>query len=228
MAKPGRRSDYLAWVIDECDSNLEAKVIIPSVRWGGDIVRVRRFPVLRLRSLGDYAMNIAFQVCFTRQAKGADVIKLLKNAVLGQPVPPMVDPNMKPVEGAGFPQDIFEKLKFVVPVVIYLDNALAHLFNDLQEVVMRLFGGRVVLGPPGTPLGRPEVESNIHRTRKCFDLQLPGALGSGPKDPLRQSPIVRPRSSCTSTTMSRVSTVSWPTRTYRTRRQQATLTPSRG
>ncbi|WP_163366526.1 hypothetical protein, partial [Klebsiella aerogenes] len=90
---------------------------------GGDIVRVRRFPVLRLRSLGDYAMNIAFQVCFTRQAKGADVIKLLKNAVLGQPVPPMVDPNMKPVEGAGFPQDIFEKLKFVVPVVIYLDNA---------------------------------------------------------------------------------------------------------
>lgn len=117
--------DYLAWVIDECDSNLEAKVIIPSVRWGGDIVRVRRFPVLRLRSLGDYAMNIAFQVCFTRQAKGADVIKLLKNAVLGQPVPPMVDPNMKPVEGAGFPQDIFEKLKFVVPVVIYLDNALA-------------------------------------------------------------------------------------------------------
>ncbi|MFO1226091.1 hypothetical protein [Roseateles sp.] len=178
--------DYLVWVIDECDSNLEAKVIIPSVRWGGDIVRVRRFPVLRLRSLGDYAMNIAFQVCFTRQAKGADVIKLLKNAVLGQPVPPMVDPNMKPVEGAGFPQDIFEKLKFVVPVVIYLDNALAHLFNDLQEVVMRLFGGRVVLGPPGTPLGRPEVESNIHRTRKCFDLQLPGALGSGPKDPLRQ------------------------------------------
>ena len=98
----------------------------------------------------------------------------------------MVDPNMRAVEGAGFPQDIFEKLKFVVPVVIYLDNALAHLFNDLQEVVMRLFGGRVVLGPPGTPLGRPEVESNIHRTRKCFDLQLPGALGSGPKDPLRQ------------------------------------------
>ena len=60
-----------------------------------------------------------------------------------------------------------------MPVVIYLDNALAHLFNDLQEVVMRLFGGRVVLGPPGTPLGRPK-SSQHHRTRKCFDLQLPG------------------------------------------------------
>ncbi len=178
--------EYLAWVIDECDSNLETNVFIPSVRWGGDIVRVRRFPVLRLRSLGDYAMNIAFQICYAQQAKGADVIKLLKNAVLGQPIPPMVDPKMKPAEGAGFPQNIFEMLRFVVPMVIYLDNALAHLFTDLQEVVTRLFGGRVVLGPPGTPLGRPEIESNIHRTRRCFELQLPGSLGSGPGDPLRE------------------------------------------
>jgi hypothetical protein len=178
--------EYLGWVIDECDSNLEAKVIIPSVRWGGDIVRVRRFPVLRLRSLGDYAMNIAFVVCFTRQAKGADVIRLMRNAVLGQPIPPMVDPDMRPVEGAGFPQNLFEQLRFVVPMVIYLDNALTHLFDDLQEVVTRLFGGRVVLGPPGTPLGRPEIESNIHRSRKCLEFGLPGFLGTGPTDPMRK------------------------------------------
>ena len=66
--------DYLVWVIDECDSNLEAKVIIPSVRWGGDIVRVRRFPVLRLRSPRRLRDEHRLQVCFTRQAKGADVI----------------------------------------------------------------------------------------------------------------------------------------------------------
>lgn len=179
--------DYRCWVIDECDSNLNTKVIIPSVRWGGEIARVRRFPILRLRSLGDYAMNIAFVVCYTRQAKGADVIQLLKYAVLGQPVPPMVDPNMRPVDGAGFPQNIFEELRFVLPAVIYLDNALSHLHGDLQEVATRLFGSRVLMGVPGTPLGRPEVESNIHRSRRSFELQLPGALGSGPLDPLRQT-----------------------------------------
>ena len=211
-----------------CDSNLEAKVIIPSVRWGGDIVRVRRFPVLRLRSLGDYAMNIAFQVCFTRQAKGADVIKLLKNAVLGQPVPPMVDPNMKPVEGAGFPQDIFEKLKFVVPVVIYLDNALAHLFNDLQEVVMRLFGGAWCWALQARPWADPKSSPTSIAPESAFDLQLRGTRAAVRRIRFARSPIVRPRSSCTSTITSRASTVSWLTRTYRDRRQQVTLTPSRG
>lgn len=179
--------DYLVWVIDECDSNIDTKVEIPSARWGGDVIRMRRFPVLRLRSVGDYAMNIAFHVCFTRQAKGTDIIRLFRNAVLGQPIPAMVDPNLRPVEGAGFPQNIFDQLRFVVPAVVYLDNALAHLYNDLNELVTRLFGGRVVLGTPGVPKGRPEIESNIHKTRKCFVLQLPGALGSGPQDPLRKN-----------------------------------------
>lgn len=179
--------DYLVWVIDECDSNIDTKVEIPGERWGGEVVGMRRFPVLRLRSVGDYAMNIAFQVCFTRQAKGSDVIKLFRNAVLGQPAPPMVDPDMLPKEGAGFPQNIFEQLRFVVPAIVYLDNALAHLFNDLQELLTRLFGGRVVLGAPGVPKGRPEIESSIHKTRKSFILQLPGALGSGPQDPLRKN-----------------------------------------
>ncbi len=179
--------DYLVWVIDECDSNIDTRIEIPSTRWGGESIRMRRFPVLRLRSVGDYAMNIAYHVCFTRQAKGTDVIKLFRNAVLGQPVPAMVDPDMRPVEGAGFPQNIFVQLRFVVPIVVYLDNALAHLFNELNELVMRLFGGRVVLGTPGVPKGRPEIESNIHKTRKNFILQLPGSLGSGPNDPNRKN-----------------------------------------
>jgi putative transposase len=178
--------DYLCWVIDECDTNVDSKVEIPTERWGAEVVRMRRFPMLRLRSTGNYSMNIAYHLCFTRQASGDDIIKLFRNAVLGQPIPPMVDPNLRPVEGAGFPQNIFTALAFVVPVIVYLDNALAHLYNDLNELVMRLFGCRVVLGTPGTPKGRPEIESNIHVTRKCFNLQLPGSHGWGHQDPVRQ------------------------------------------
>lgn len=179
--------EYLVWVIDECDSNIDTRVEIPSIRWGGESVRVRRFPILRLRSVGDYAMNIAFHACFTRQAKGADVITLFRNALLGQPIPPMVDPAMRPAEGAGFPQNIFELLRFALPLIVYLDNALSHLYNDLNELVTRLFGGRVEMGSPGVPMARGEIESNIHKTRRCFVLQLPGALGTGPQDAGRKS-----------------------------------------
>jgi hypothetical protein len=132
-------------------------------------------------------MNIAFHACITRQAKGTDIIKLFRNAVLGQPIPPMVDPKMRPVDGAGFPQNIFEQLRFVLPVIVYLDNALSHLYNDLVELVTRLFGGKVVLGTAGVPKGRPEIESGIHQTRRTFILQLPGSCGTGPLDPQRKN-----------------------------------------
>lgn len=177
---------YVIWVIDEFDCNLNSKVEIPSERWGHEVVEVRRFPVLRCRSIGDYAMNIAWHMCVTPQAAGPDVIKLFRNAVLGQPEPTIIDPSMVVEEGAGFPQNEFEELKHVVAVLVYLDNALAHLFTDLQELLTRLYGGRVVMGIPGKPKGRPEIESAIAQTMAGLLKQLPGALGSGPRDPTRK------------------------------------------
>jgi putative transposase len=177
---------YLIWVIDEFDCNVNSKIEIPSERWGQEIVEVRRFPVLRCRSIGDYAMNIAWHMCVTRQASGPDVIQLFRNAVMGQPEPTMLDPNMQVEEGAGFPQDVFHELAYVLPILVYLDNALSHLFNDLQELLTRLYGGRVLLGIPGKPKGRPEIESAIAHTMQGLLKQLPGALGSGPLDPTRK------------------------------------------
>lgn len=177
---------YLVWVIDEFDCNVNSKVEIPSEQWGEEVVEVRRFPVLRCRSMGHYAMNIAWHMCVTRQASGPDVIQLFRNAVLGQPEPTMVDPNMCVAEGAGFPQNVFPELKFALPILVYLDNALSHLFNDLQELLTRLYGGRVVLGYPGKPKGRPDIESAIGHTMNGLLKQVPGALGSGPLDPSRK------------------------------------------
>lgn len=177
---------YVIWVIDEFDCNLNSKVEIPSERWGHEVVEIRRFPVLRCRSIGDYAMNIGWHMCVTQQAAGPDVIKLFRNAVMGQPEPTIVDPSMVVAEGAGFPQNIFPELKHVVPVLVYLDNALAHLFTDLQELLTRLYGGRAILGIPGKPKGRPEIESAIGHTMAGLLKQLPGALGNGPLDPTRK------------------------------------------
>lgn len=178
---------FLVWVIDEFTCDLETSVEIPSPRWDVEVVRLSRFPVLRCRSIGAVACNIAWHMCIREQASGADVIQLFRNAVLGQPEPPVVDPAMKMVPGAGFPTTAFAGLRYVVPVVVYLDNALSHLFNDLQELVTRLYGGRIILGKPGTPKGRPDIESSIGHTVRALVHQLVGTSGTGPLDPTRKT-----------------------------------------
>ena len=178
---------FLVWVIDEFTCDLETSVEIPSPRWDVEVVKLSRFPVLRCRSIGSVACNIAWHMCIREQASGADVIQLFRNAVLGQPEPPVVDPNMKMAPGAGFPTTIFAELRFAVPVNVYIDNALAHLLNDLQELLTRLYGGRVILGKPGTPKGRPDIESAIGHTVRALIHQLVGTSGTGPLDPTRKT-----------------------------------------
>ncbi|NIU05508.1 MAG: hypothetical protein GWO40_14685, partial [Gammaproteobacteria bacterium] len=67
-----------------------------------------------------------------------------------------MEPTIQYEKGAGFPQNTFEPLRYAVPILVYLDNALSHLFNPLQTLLQRLFGGRVLLGIPGRPKGRPD------------------------------------------------------------------------
>lgn len=176
---------YAVWVIDECQVDLDSVVELPMARWDVEYVFLRKFPILRCRSIGQVACNISWHLCLAPQASGPDVIQLFKHAVLGQPPIEIVDPTMTYEEGAGFPQNIFPGLKLRVPILVYLDNALSHLYNPLQHLLTRLFGGRVLLGRPGTPKGRPDIESSIAHVLRGLIHQLPNTSGTGPKDPLR-------------------------------------------
>jgi len=177
---------YTVWVIDEIKVDLEAVIELPMARWDVEYVKLSQFQVLRCRSIGNVTCNIAWHLCLRQQASGADIIRLFRNAVLGQPPVDCVEPSMQYEEGAGFPQNVFEQLRFAVPVLIYLDNSLAHLFNALQTLLQRLFGGRVVLGIPGRPKGRPDIESSFAHFVRALIHQLPGTTGTGPQDPLRE------------------------------------------
>ena len=132
---------YTVWVIDEMKVDLEAVIELPMARWDVEYVKLSQFQVLRCRSIGNVTCNIAWHLCLRQQASGADIIRLFRNAVLGQPPVDCVEPSMQYEEGAGFPQNVFEQLRFAVPVLIYLDNSLAHLFNALQTLLQRLANG---------------------------------------------------------------------------------------
>lgn len=177
---------YTVWVIDEFKVDLDTVIELPMARWDVEYVALSMFQVLRCRSIGNVQCNIAWHMCLRAQASGADVIRLFRNAVMGQPAVEVVEASMKYEPGAGFPQNVFAQLKFAVPILVYLDNALAHLFNPLQTLLQRLYGGRVVLGVPGRPKGRPHIESAIGHLLNKLIHQFPGTTGTGPKDPLRE------------------------------------------
>lgn len=186
---------YAVWVIDECQIDLDAVIQLPMARWDVEYVEIRKFPLLRCRSIGQIACNIAWHMCLAPQASGPDVIQLFRNAVLGQPAVEPIEPTMTYEEGAGFPQNIFPGLKLHVPLLVHLDNALAHLYNPLQHLLIRLYGGRVILGVPGAPKGRPDIESSISHLLCDVIHQLPNTSGTGPQDPLRDQSKATPEKS---------------------------------
>lgn len=180
-------ADFGVLQIDEFRDDQGKTIIVPNGRWGDEHLPVACTPVLRCRSIGRVACNVAWTVCLAAKASGEDVIQLLKNAVLGQPPAPTVDPSMKYMEGAGFPANVFPRCKYSVPLLVMLDNDLAHLRDDVQNLVTRLYGGRVLLGIPKTPKGRPDIESSIGHVLEHLLHQLPNTMGTGPKDPVRKS-----------------------------------------
>jgi putative transposase len=181
---------YTVWVIDEFKVDLDSVVELPMARWDVEYVELSQFQVLRCRSIGNVQCNIAWHMCLRQQAAGPDIIRLFKNAVLGQPEVDAVEASLVYEKGAGFPQNVFPRLRYVVPILIYLDNALSHLFDPLQHLLQRLCGGRVVLGIPGRPKGRPAIESAIGHLARSLIHQLPSTTGTGPQDPVREQAVV--------------------------------------
>jgi putative transposase len=183
---------YTVWVIDECRVNVDAALQVPMAIWDLEYVFLPQFPILRCRSIVPVPCNISWHMCLRVQASGDDVIELFKRAVMGQPAVNLIDPDMKYEPGAGYPQNVFPKLRFAVPLLVYLDNALSHLYDALQHLVQRLYGGRVILGVPKTPKARPDIESSFAALYAGLLHQLPNTSGTGPLDPVRKKSATTP------------------------------------
>lgn len=182
---------YECWEIDEYRIDLFTRFVFPGVHGSNEQLDLPRFYVIvvRERTLG---VIIAWRLVLAKQPSAADMALLLRDAVMGQQLARPVMGAATAVEGAGYPATIFPALRWMGPKLILLDNALSHLADVVQEIIVRLFGDGVRFGSAGTPKDRPFVESEIRTAARRVFQQLPNSSGSHPRDPVRKASARRP------------------------------------
>lgn len=177
-------SPYCNWQIDEYTVDLLARYDMMDEY--GNFVKLflERIQCI-LCMLPDSGAVLAWILVLGRQTDVSSLMGVLWNAISGQPSPKVIIPELRDLEGAGYPSTLFSELRFAVPRRIYLDNALAHLARAFHEKVQGQWGAAVVNGTAATPKERAAVESHIGVLAKQLMRELPGATGSHPKDPVR-------------------------------------------
>ncbi len=183
------QAGYGPWVIDEVSIDLEARYETPNPQGGWDQLNLRRF--IQLRVVDDQTgANLAGLQVYTPQASAEDVSRLLWYAVNGPKAVNLTIPGLQLEPGAGYPANVIPALKFAIPTVVYLDNALAHLADHVQHIGLVLFGAKVLMGKPKTPHERAIVESKFSLQANRVVHQLPSTTGAGPWDPVRKASSV--------------------------------------
>ena len=176
---------YSAWQIDEMTIDVQAKYQLRTATGDIDDIDLDRFMVIRLIALGS-SVNLSWSMVVARQVAAHDLTSLLWDAIDGHVKAEAVIAGLEYHPDGGFPSTVFPELRNRTPSVIYLDNALAHLADALQRLVMLLFGAVVRLGRPGVPQERADVESHIGLMARQLLHQLPGTTGSHPTSALRK------------------------------------------
>jgi putative transposase len=185
LAAPG------AWgmIIDSTIIDVSARYEMPNAQGDWESLELKRFSQLRAIHKGTSA-NLSSRQVYSTQVSAQDVCLLLWDSLSGpEPIPQTIE-GLHAEPGAGYPAVEIPELRFAVPSVVYLDNALAHLADDVQHTIAHLFGAKVILGRPKTPRERAAIESKFSLQARRVEHQLPSSAGSGPKDPVRKRSAV--------------------------------------
>jgi putative transposase len=181
----GYSEPYSDWVLDEVTVDVNARYELPSPGGDWDELDLARFAQLRMRVRNGGA-TLSLRHVFAKQANADDVALLFWDAINGPPPVPEAVPGLKPTDGAGYPSVVIPELRFAIPRRVYLDNALSHLSAHVQYICAKLLGAEMILGAPGTPRDRADIESENGVQARNLLHQLPATSGTGPKDPVRK------------------------------------------
>lgn len=180
---------YGAWIIDAVTIDVHARYELPNDSGDWESLTLRRFQQLRCIHKGS-SCNLACRQVYAPQVSAEDVSILLWDSLNGPPSVPTTIAGLVAETGAGYPALMIPQLRFAIPSVIYLDNALAHLADHIQHIATVLFGCRVILGRPKTPRERAQIESKFALQARRVVHQLPATTGNGPQDPARKTHAV--------------------------------------
>src|SRR6218665_1642519 len=176
---------YEVWQIDEVTIDAPARYELPN--WSGDWEQLdlRRSSAIRVIETGA-TTTLAWKFILAAQPTVEELLMVLWDAMNGPPKSPPAVPELDYMERAGFPANVHPILRFAVPKVIELDNALSHLAASLQRLVTGTMGAVVRLGAPRTPQARGKIEAKFKLQAQRVLHQLPSTSGSGPQDPVRK------------------------------------------
>ena len=176
---------YAHWQIDEAIVDVLARYQLTTETGDTEELDLDRFMVIRVIALGS-SVNLSWGLVLARQVAAHDLVSVLWDAIHGHTKIDAVIPGLDYHPDGGFPATVFPELQYVVPSVIYIDNALAHLADAFQRLVMHLWGATVRIGRPGVPQERADVESQIKLMAHQLLHQLPATTGSHPTSALRK------------------------------------------
>jgi hypothetical protein len=179
---------YSVWELDEVTVDVEGIYEVPNATGDWEELELRRAFVIRVLDVATGA-KLANRLVLAPQASAEDVAMLLWDAVNGTSINER-HADFGLLDGAGYPANLLPELRYAVPNTVCLDNALSHLADHVQHLISHLWGAKVKLGRPGTPLDRPHIESDFSAQARRLLHQLPGTTGSGPGDPVRKNAAV--------------------------------------
>jgi hypothetical protein len=168
---------YAHWQIDEMTVDVLARYELVTETGDVDQLDLDRFMVIRVIALGS-SVNLSWGLVLARQVAAHDLVSVLWDAVHGHAKVEAVIPGLDYHADGGFPASVIPELQYAVPSVIYIDNALAHLADAFQRLVVHLWGATVRIGRPGVPQERADVESQIKLMAHQLLHQLPATTGS--------------------------------------------------
>jgi putative transposase len=176
---------HFAWQIDEQTVDALARYDVLAEDGNVDHLDLERFQVIRVLAI-DSGASVAWSMVIGRQIRAYDLLAVLWDGLNGQPPAAAAIQGLVYQADAGYPACVIPELRFALPGVIYLDNALAHLAEGLQRLVAGLWGAKVRIGRPGVPQERAEVESHIKQMATQLLHQLPATTGSEPRSSRRK------------------------------------------
>lgn len=146
-------------------------------------------PRLSLIAMVDRALGlvIGLKIIFRSQARADDILEVLHHACCGGGLRLDLDqaggsdePAMAADLGAPFTWCSFNQL--------LLDNALAHIAEEIHGRARALLGCDINLGPVRRPDRRPHIEGLFSALARLGFHRLRETTGSGPQDPIRIDP----------------------------------------
>lgn len=184
---------YGTWQVDAHRIDVRSRYEVFDEHGNWTSVALDRFTVILAHSVG-CGSNLGAKIIFAREPTAADIVALIWTVLSGeQPRMALLsnDAGQDAVglgyeEGAGFPAEVIPALRFATPEYISLDNALAHLADAVQSLLLHTMASTVILGKPGEPRDRGAIESKFSQLARRVSRKLPGATGGHPRDPLRR------------------------------------------